>query len=475
MSSPLPSSAQPLTSVSGGAGFVTPVWQRWFNSLLDGGTGALTPADIGVTVQAYSPNLDQWSVVIPSSFLTNAAAASTYLTIADAAAAYQPLSANLTSWSAVVPASFLTVATAAATYLTIANAASTYLTITNAAATYLTSAAAAAAYQPLNGNLSAWAAYNTNGLLTQTAAGTYTGRTLTGPASGISVTNGNGVAGNPTLALTDDLAALEALTGTNTIYYRSGTSTWTPVTIGASLGFTGGTLAVTDPELAAIAGLTSAADTVPYFTGLGTAALAAFTAFGRSLVAAANAAAARTALALGTAATQNTGTSGGNIPFLNGANTWANINTFAGGAPIAGITNGGNAAAGYIGEYIESSVADTSAVALTSGIPVNMTSIALTAGDWVVRLSASFNLAGTTSITSLLGSISLTSATVDLSNGRYVLYRVPVQVPGGAIRGLFAEVRLNVSSPTTVYAVMQAAFAISTAGAFGIISATRMR
>ena len=83
--------------------------------------------------------------------------------------------------------------------------------------------------------LVALAAYNTNGLLTQTAADTFTGRTLQAPAAGFTITNPAGIAGDPTFVLANDLAALEGL-GSTGIAVRSAANTWVQRAIAAGTG-----------------------------------------------------------------------------------------------------------------------------------------------------------------------------------------------------------------------------------------------
>lgn len=71
-----------------------------------------------------------------------------------------------------------------------------------------------------------------------------------------------------------DLTALAALSGTNNLYYRSGASTWSSVTIGTALDFNGGTLSATRTgvvrDLWLDAGFFEAAPTNGAATGIAT-------------------------------------------------------------------------------------------------------------------------------------------------------------------------------------------------------------
>lgn len=117
----------------------------------------------------------------------------------------------------------------------------------------------------------------------------------------------------------------------------------------------------------------------------------------------------RTALGLGTAATQNTGTSGANVPLLNGANTWAAAQTLSAALTYGGVTLS-NSVTGT-GSMVLSNSAVLVSPALgtpASGVATNLTGTAasLTAGN----VTTNANLTG--DVTSVGNATTLTNAPV---------------------------------------------------------------
>lgn len=142
------------------------------------------------------------------------------------------------------------------------------LGIATADTDYQTPKTSAAGYGITNGAaIDALGAVATNGHLVRTAANTYATRTLTAPAAGITVTNGDGVSGNPTLALANDLAGLEGLAA-NGLATRTATDTWTNRTIAGTspVSVSNGDGVAGNPTISVSAASTSAAGVVELAT-----------------------------------------------------------------------------------------------------------------------------------------------------------------------------------------------------------------
>lgn len=143
---------------------------------------------------------------------------------------------------------------------------------------------------------------------------------------------------------------------------------------------------------------------------------------------------------------------------------------------IVGTVAGDSAAAGNVGEYMESVIAIGSAVALTSATAKTVTSITLTAGDWDVSGIVYHAPAATTSYTRYIGSLSGTTDALNTTAGRFVDFSQAAFVSGGnTFNAVIPPYRFNVTGSTTVYLVAFGTFSVSTSAAFGIIRARRVR
>jgi hypothetical protein len=145
------------------------------------------------------------------------------------------------------------------------------------------------------------------------------------------------------------------------------------------------------------------------------------------------------------------------------------------GSTIGGVITNSNAAAGIVGEYITSSVASGSAVSLTTNVAINITSISLTAGDWDVFGAIGLLPGVTTSLTFISGGQSSTSATLG-ALGTFFSHSIAAVVPGavGQVSPI-PTTRVSLAATTTIYLVFSGTFTLSTLGAYGVISARRVR
>lgn len=147
-----------------------------------------------------------------------------------------------------------------------------------------------------------------------------------------------------------------------------------------------------------------------------------------------------------------------------------------GGTAIKGTNTNDDAAAGYVGEAITSTIATGSAVSLTTGVTANVTSISLTAGDWDVSGVVLMNSGGTTNVTRVSAGTSSTSATADITKGYYSHIHSGYVPGGGQFRAMPLNTsRFSLSATTTIYLVALAEFTVSTCTAYGTILARRVR
>ncbi len=141
--------------------------------------------------------------------------------------------------------------------------------------------------------------------------------------------------------------------------------------------------------------------------------------------------------------------------------------SFSSTSGVIGSTTNDSAAAGSVGETI---TATGSAVAITTNTQTNVTSISLTAGDWLVYGVVKSNPAAGTTITEVAGGISTTTATLP------TIYAATGTAAAAIATGpAVAPVRISISGTTTVYLVARIQYAVSTCTVSGTISGVRMR
>jgi hypothetical protein len=361
----------------------------------------------------------------------------------------------------------------------------------------------------------------TTGLVTQTGTDTFTKRTLAAPAAGFTITNPAGIAGNPTFVLANDLAALEGLASTG-FAVRSASDTWVQrtiegtagsVTVTNGNGVSGNPVISLDATLAALAAanwvanaipigsgadtlsqVTFAANTFPARASTGSLVAKAITDFALTLVDDATAGDARTTLGLGTAAVQNTGTSGANLPFLNGVNTWSSSQTFSanmglgvapnadwisnrraleiGGNTVSTLSLGAGASEVLFNLYVSSSLANFAYSTTAPCGLVNFNNTTAGAFEWLGAASGTAGTAPTLTSWMTLSSTGINSTVIGATTPAAATVTTLSIAQGAVISGTYTPTLTgvtNVDSTTArVCQYMRVGNVVTVSGSMGV-------
>lgn len=148
-----------------------------------------------------------------------------------------------------------------------------------------------------------------------------------------------------------------------------------------------------------------------------------------------------------------------------------------GGIEVKGTSTNDSASAGYVGEVISSTVAQGSAVSISSATYGVVTSISLSAGDWDVQGQLAF-IGTPTGITQFLGGINSSNSTVgnveDLASSRFGLDCASYSLATPQVFSV-APCRVSVSTTTTYYLLGRMSFSGGSASVCGRIWARRAR
>lgn len=140
-----------------------------------------------------------------------------------------------------------------------------------------------------------------------------------------------------------------------------------------------------------------------------------------------------------------------------------------------GRTDGTNRPAGYVGEIISSQITSANAVTLTTGTPMNLFSLPLTAGDWFIYGNVvCISSFGLTVFSNVQAGLSLVSGTLPdacmiVSNSFTALQTV--NIPLGFT---LPPLRNNVNAAFTAYVAVMSAFSLGTMKVCGNIGARRL-